>query len=173
MGAITDSVLPVLEGGKAMTRPTLNDPIFDEPLLERGPASMPPNYFPDAPGVLFAGRKMLKYAGCVSWLSPSFGWQRIIADDYRKYLRRFEQFDVLRVRQSGGWWSNGWVVERFNSCSPKDFQVLVFGLGYVPVWAHSRRQAMFLAEYYRHEQALLLVGCCWKNPYRNSRVIAI
>jgi hypothetical protein len=148
-----------------MTRLTPNDPIFDEPLLERCSVGMPPNYFPDIPGVLFAGRKMLDYAGCVSRARCPYGWKKRELGVYVRHLRYDEQFDTSRVQQSGGWWSNGWQVERFDSCSPNDFQVLVFGLEYVPIWGHSRREAMFLAEYYRHDQALQLVGCCWKSPY--------
>ena len=145
-----------------MTRPTPNDWIF-EPLLERNLVVIPPNYLPDAPGVLFAGRTMLKYAGCVSGVRCPNGWEKFDAGDYRRYPRRYEQFDILRVRQSGNWRTRHWAVERVDSTT-NEFQALVFGIGYVPVWAHSRRQAIFLAERYHTALALQLVGCCWKNP---------
>jgi hypothetical protein len=151
-----------------MTRPTTNDPIFDEPLLERSSVAMLPNYFPDTPGVLFAGGKMLKYAGCVSGARCPYGWEKIVAGVYVRHPRYYEkvgQFDTLRVRQSGDWRTRRWAVERFDSFSRNDSQALVFGLGYVPVWAHSRREAMFLAEFYQSDDALQLVGCCWKKPY--------
>jgi hypothetical protein len=150
-----------------MTRAGPNDPIFDEPLLERSCVVMPPNYFPHAPGVLIAGRKMLQYTGCVSWSRCPYGWEKREPGDYVRCLRydKTGQFDTLRVRQSGDWRTNRWAVERFDSCSRNSLQALVFGLGYVPVWAHSRREAMFLAEFYEDDHALQLVGCCWKNPY--------
>jgi len=151
-----------------MTRSTANDPIFDEPLLERSSVEMPPNYFPDAPGVLFPGRKMLKYAGCVSCARSPYGWEKREPGVYVRHLRydKIGQFDTLRVRQSNDWRTRRWAVERFDNCTRNSLQALVFGLGYVPVWAHSRREAMFLAEYYQHDHALQPVGCCWKNPLR-------
>jgi hypothetical protein len=150
-----------------MARRAPDDLIFDGPLLERSLAGVPPDYFPNAPGVLFPGRKMLKYARCVPGMRCPSGWDKTNAGVYVRHPHWGEEigsFDTLRVRQSDVR-TKRWAVERFTSFSPRDFQALVFGLGYVPIWAHSRREAMFLAEYYRHEQALQLVGCCWKHPY--------
>jgi hypothetical protein len=112
---------------------------------------------------------MLKYAGCVSWMRCPHGWDKIDAGVYVRYPRWREEvgrFDTLRVRQSAVR-TKRWAVEHFNSFSPKDFRALVFGFGYVPVWAQSRREAMFLAEFYQSDEALQLVGCCWKKPYLN------
>jgi hypothetical protein len=71
---------------------------------------------------------------------------------------------MLLVRQCGDYRTNRWTIERKNTFAG-ELQALVFAFEHVPVWGHSRREAMFLAEYYRHDQALQLVGCCWKNPY--------
>jgi hypothetical protein len=73
-------------------------------------------------------------------------------------------YDILRVRQSGDWRTKRWAVERIDSCTDY-LETLVFGFEYVPVWARSRREAMFLAEFYEDDDKLQLVGCCWKKPY--------
>jgi hypothetical protein len=42
-------------------------------------------------------------------------------------------------------------------------QALVFPFQNVPIWAQSPQEAMFLAEFYRNDHALQLVGCGWKD----------
>lgn len=143
-----------------MARPRIDDPIFDEPLLERSSVEIPPNYLSNAPGVLFPGRKMLHFAGCVSGKSCPFGWEKVRPGVSVKFLRDH----TLRVRQSGNWRSRWWAVERVDRMT-REVEALVFAFQEVPVWGHTRRQAMFLAEFYQAAAALQLVGCCWKKPY--------
>jgi hypothetical protein len=140
-----------------------DDEIFG-PFLERREVVMPPNYFPYAPGVLLAGPRMLKLAGCKPRVSCPDGWERRNPGVYRRYPG-WNEFDTLQVRQSGDWRTKRWAVERVDYSTGKLRAALVFAIDNVPVWAQSRREAMFLAEFYRKDHAHLLVGCCWKNPY--------
>jgi hypothetical protein len=140
------------------------------PFLERSEVAIPPNYLPRAPGVHLAGPRMLKLAGCVRRKRSPYGWERHNPGVYRRYPRwneKVEPFDTLQVRQSGDWRTKRWAVERIDYSTGKLRAALVFFLPFqiVPIWARSRREAMFLAEFYREDHALQLVGCCWKNPY--------
>jgi hypothetical protein len=67
---------------------------------------------------------------------------------------------ILQVRQIDR--SKAWVVERVDS-STDEYQPLVFF--YVAIVGQSRREATFLAECYRKDRALQLIGCNWKTPY--------
>jgi hypothetical protein len=137
------------------------------PFLERSEVVMPPNYLPRAPGVQLAGPRMLKLAGCVRRKRCPYGWEKIVPGVYMRYPRWHEEvepWDTSRVRQSGDWRTRRWAVERVDYSTGK-FQALVFAFDSIPIWAQSRREAMFLAEFYREDHALQLVGCCWKNPF--------
>jgi hypothetical protein len=146
------------------------DDLLFGPFLDRGLVAIPPNYLPHAPGVLFAGPRMLKYAGCKSGVRCSYSWERIEPGVYVYWLpyEKVEGYDTLRVRQSGDWRSKHWAVERIDSCTG-DLQALVFAIETIPIWAHSRREAMFLAEFYRKDHALRLVGCGWAKPFCSGR----
>ena len=132
------------------------------PFLDRSEAGLPPDYLPDALGVQFAGPGMLKKAGCTSCAPRPGGWEKIGGKDVR-YLgwhdQEVEGYDRLQVRQIER--SKAWVVERVDSCTD-EYQTLVF-LD-VAIVGQSRREAMFLAEFYRKEHALRLVGCGWRKP---------
>jgi hypothetical protein len=138
-----------------------DDPIFGH-FLERNEVGLPLCYFPGAPGVQFAGPGMLKLAGCTSRAPCPPGWERMCPCVYGRYLRyQKEGYDRLQVRQIDR--SKAWVVERVGSCTDECQALMIFD---VPIVAQSRREAMFLAEFYRNMHALLLVGCAWKNPWR-------
>jgi hypothetical protein len=154
---------PFLERGPSlaiettpMTCTTSDSPIFG-PFLDRSLLDLPADYFPDAPGVLFAGPKMLKYAGCKTGARAPSGWQRTYGPGARlRFLCPREMVgraeNMLLVRQCGDYRTNRWTIERKNTFAG-ELQALVFAFEHVPVWGHSRREA------------LQLVGCCWKNPY--------
>lgn len=142
-----------------MARCRADDPLFD-PLLERSSIAIPPDYLPSAPGILFAGRRMLCYAGCVSGKRCPPDWIKREPGVYLKSLGNY----IFRVRQSGDWGTRRWAVERIHWLS-EELEALVFPFQYVPIWGRTRREAIFLAEYYQSDQALKLVGCCWKQPY--------
>jgi hypothetical protein len=139
-----------------------NDLIFG-PYLERNLVEIPADYLPHAPGVQLAGPRMLKYAGCKSGISCPYGWDRIEPGVYVWFLGHHEKegYDALRVRQSGNWRSKRWAVERIDTFTGHVEAIVFFHD--VPIWAQSRREAMFLAEFYRKDHALQLVGCYWKN----------
>ena len=143
-----------------------DDEIFG-PFLERREVVMPPNYFPYAPGVLLAGPRMLKLAGCKPGVPCPSCWERGANPGVwvrcRLPFEKVERYGNLQVRQSGDWRTKRWAVERVDYSTGK-IRALVFVIDSVPVWAQSRREAMFLAEFYREDHALHLVGCCWKNP---------
>jgi hypothetical protein len=145
---------------KARVKP--DDPLFG-PFLERSEVVISPDYLPHAPGVQFAGPRMLKLAGCTPGMPCPLDWERAGAGVYKRVLLSSENADgyvVLQVRQSG--YAKRWAVERRNPWT-KDVQALVFAFGDVPIWAQSRREAMFLAEFYRKDHALQLVGCYWRT----------
>jgi hypothetical protein len=149
-----------------MSNSQADEPLFDAPLLERHLASMPPTYFADAPGALPAGPKMRNHAQYRSWARRPYGWSNIGPGIYRRQFswRAFGRYDTLRVELRGTWFMQVWFIERVDSYWPHDFQVLVFGLGYAPIFAKSLREAMVLAEFYQDDHALQLTGCCWKHP---------
>jgi hypothetical protein len=72
----------------------------------------------------------------------------------------------------GDYRTNRWAVERVDYPTA-DFLALVSPFDDVPIWAQSRREAKFLAEFYRNEHALQLVGCNWKlvgNHWENPHL---
>jgi hypothetical protein len=127
---------------------------------ERALTAMPANYLACAPGALFAGKKMLRYAGCVSGRRCPPAWTRRHPGVYRYSLGQH----ILQVRQCGDWRSRCWTVERIHWID-EALEALVFAVQHVPVWGRTRREAMFLAEYYSRPAALQLVGCCWKKVF--------
>ncbi|MGY3578922.1 hypothetical protein [Bradyrhizobium sp. USDA 4504] len=131
-------------------------PIFEGSLEERELIGLPSNYLPQAPGVLFAGRKMLRYAGCVAGRCCPSGWERVERGYFIKYLGDYR----LMVSQFGRVRDRRFAVERMDFVTDEQ-QALTFAFQHVPVWAHTRREAMFLAEHYIRPAALHLVGCCW------------
>jgi hypothetical protein len=149
-----------------VTAPLEPDDLLFGPFLERSEVVMPRNYLPHAPGVQLAGPRMLKLAGCKSGARCPYGWVKIVPGCYVRFLDHHEreEYDVLQVRQSGDWRSKRWTVERVDTCTG-DLEALVFLFEDVPIWAQSRREAMFLAEFYRNYHALQLVACHWKKPY--------
>jgi hypothetical protein len=155
-------------GDQPVTAPLKPDDLIFGPFLERSEVAIPPNYLPRAPGVHLAGPRMLKLAGFKPGVSCPDDWGRHIPTVYRRYPRpneKVEPCDTLQVRQVGR--TKRWAVERLDYLTKGKLRALVFFLPFqiVPIWAQSRREAMFLAEFYREDHALQLVGCCWKNPY--------
>ena len=134
--------------------------------LDRNEAGLPPDYCPDAQGIQFAGRGMLKRAGCTSRARRPSRWQKIGYKDLRKDVRfldrheaKVDGYDRLQVRQIDR--CKAWVVERVDLTD--EYQTLtIFD---VPIVARSRREAMFLAEFFLEAHARLLVGCAWRRSY--------
>jgi hypothetical protein len=137
------------------------------PFLDRSEAGLPPYYLPYAVGVQYAGPQLLKLAGCTSRARCPSRWEKIGFGDRRKdvrYLGRYDQkvegYDRLQVRRVDP--SKAWVVELVDGFTD-EYQTLVFFD--VAIVGQSRREAMFLAEFYRKDHALQLVGCAWKRPF--------
>jgi hypothetical protein len=149
------------QASNADTSLTVHDLLFG-PFLERSSVEIPEDYLPNAPGVLLAGARMSGYAGWAPGMPCPRGWEGAGPGVYKRVLlfsERVDAYCVLRVRQSG--YENRWAVERRDPI--RGVQALVFPFENVPIWAKSPQEAMFLAEFYRKDHALQLVGCGWKD----------
>lgn len=138
-----------------------DDQLFDEPLLERHLTTMPPDYLREAPGALFAGRKILRHAGCVAGKHSPSGWLKPQTGSGHKPWGEY----VLQTRQCGDCRSRRWTLERAHYIRG-ELEALVFAFQSVPIWGHSCREAMFLVEFFQHDHALRLVGASWKHVYQ-------
>jgi hypothetical protein len=145
----------------SVTAPLESYDLIFGPFMERSSVEIPPNYLQNAPGVLFAGPRMLKLAGCKPGVSCPDGWTNFKPGVWVRYMRPRESH-TLQVRQSGNHRTKRWAVERIDGCT-LELEALVFLLLDVPIWANSRREAIFLAEFYRSAQAARLVNCNWKQ----------
>ena len=154
----------------SVTAPLKPGDLIFGPFLDRSEAGLPPDYLPDAVGVQFAGPRMLKLAGCTSRARSPSGWEKIGIEDWRKDVRwlgwydeKVDGYDRLQVRQIDR--CKAWVVELVDSFTDEYHTLVFFG---VPIVARSRREAKFLAEFYRKWDALRLVGCAWNKPFCRS-----
>ena len=111
--------------------------------LERGAIVIPPNYLPDAPGVMFAGEEVLSAAGYIPGSNRPPGWRPYLPGDYRKPVGNY----VLVVRQSGNSQCKRWTIERVNSSADRGLEALVFTDRRAPIWASTYQAAMRVAEY--------------------------
>jgi hypothetical protein len=131
----------------------------DAPIIEgfeyRDVVGLPRGYMVQAPGVLFAAQKMLWHAGCVSGKRCPTGWDKAEPGFYHKWQGNY----LLMVSRFG---DRQWAVERIDFTN-NERQALTFAFQYVPVWGRTRREAMFLAEFYTRPFGLQLVGCCWAD----------
>jgi hypothetical protein len=77
-----------------------------------------------------------------------------------RYLKRWGEH-TLQTRQSDNWRTRRWTVERI-VWNDATLEALVLGLGYAPIWGQTRREAMFLTQFYCSGNTIQLIGACWK-----------
>ena len=113
--------------------------------VDRSQISWPYPYWQDTPGVLIAGKDMLRAAGDAPGAADPYGWSPG-AGGFEKPA--CNGIHTLRVNQ----WGDFWVPERsikliIRRHKLQEIQALVFAFGQVPIWTHTRGAAMRLAEH--------------------------
>jgi hypothetical protein len=129
-----------------------------ETFIDRSQTPLPPNYVPNAPGVLMAGEDLLSAAGYRVRSHRPKGWNTCKPGVFLKPV--CPQF-TLEVRQCRSWRTRMWTIERSNFFADGDYvEALVCAFGSVPIWAPTYQAAMRLAEYC-HPFPQAPVPGCW------------
>jgi hypothetical protein len=113
--------------------------------IDRSRTKLPDNYLPDAPGVLIAGKDMLRAAGYVPRSYHPHGWT---PGEPGTFLRRHSPHSghKLWVRKCGKFW----IIERsmdLNAGHRRDIEALIFASGLRPICTRTYKAAMWLAEH--------------------------
>jgi hypothetical protein len=124
--------------------------------VDRAETSLPADYLPRAPGVIFAGEAMLSAAGYTPGSYRPPGWDLLSPGNYTKEMGQY----TLQVRQCGDQLSKHWTIERVEVWTHRRREALTEPFGGVPIWARSCQAAMRVAEYC-HPSPRPPVAACW------------
>jgi hypothetical protein len=120
-------------------------PHLFERFIDRSQTKMPDDYLPAAPGVLIAGKDMLRAAGYAPRSYHPYGWTPGETGTFMR--RRMRDGDhTLWVRKCGSFW----IIERsidLDAGERREIEALVFTSELRPICTRTRKAAMWLAEH--------------------------